>query len=332
MIGFTMRPTHRYRSVLALVLCVALLAGSGMLLVPAGTPEANFVEYRMPGPQDAPIAIAAAVDGTIWFTMDHTDAIGRIRAAQLELLPISGPNIEPTGLGVGQDGSAWFTDMAGRAVARVTPSGGVSRFTIDTPIVRLGRLAMAPDGSAWFAEPTRSSITRLKDGEFTRYQVETSSGVPYGVAVSPDGTVWATLQDGNQLLRISPEGAVKNLEMPRPSTLPTDIAAGADESVWFIQFRANRIGRWRNGKFDDFEVAKERVGLSGLAVAPDGAVWFGMLRRSSLGRLRGGELKVFKLPRETARPYTIAIDPAGNVWYADITGYVGMLQARHTRQ
>jgi virginiamycin B lyase len=332
MIGIRLRPTHQRGFVLALVLCAALLAGSGMLLAPVGTPAADFVEYRMPGQHDAPIAVAAAVDGTIWFTMDRTGTIGRIRAAQLEQLPTSGPNIEPTGLGVGQDGSAWFTDMAGRAVVRVAPSGEVSRFTIDTPIVRLGRLAIGPDGSAWFAEPTRSSITRLKDGEFTRYQVETSSGVPYGVAVSPGGTVWATLQGGNQLLRISPEGAVESLEMPRPGTLPTDIAAGADGSVWFIQFRANRIGRWRDGKFEDFEIAKESVGLSGLAVAPDGAVWFGMLRRSSLGRLRGGELKVFKLPRETARPYTIAIDPAGNVWYADITGYVGMLPARHTRQ
>jgi virginiamycin B lyase len=332
MIGLRMRPTRRRASVLTLVLCAALLAGSGILLVPAGTPAADFVEYRMPGPYDAPIAIAAAVDGTIWFTMDHTDAIGRIRAAQLELLPTSGPNIEPTGLGVGQDGSAWFTDMAGRAVARVAPSGEVSRFTIDTPIVRLGRLAIGPDGSTWFAEPTRSSITRLKNGEFTRYQVEPSLGVPYGVAVSPDGTVWATLQGGNQLLRISAQGAVESLEVPRSGTLPTDIAVGADKSVWFIQFRANRIGRWRDGRFEDFEIAKESVGLSGLAVAPDGAVWFGMVRRSSLGRLRGGELKVFKLPRETARPYTVTIDPVGNVWYADITGYVGMLQARHARR
>lgn len=332
MIGSRLRPTHRRGSVLALALCAALLAGSGMLLVPAGTPAADFVEYRMPGPQDAPIAIAAASDGTIWFTMDRTDAIGRIRAAQLERLPTFGPNIEPTGLGVGQDGSVWFTDMAARAVARVAPSGEVSRFTIDTPIVRLGRLAIGPDGSAWFAEPTRSSITRLKDGTFTRYQVGPSSGVPYGVAVSPGGTVWATLQGGNQLVRISAGGTVDSLEVPRPGTLPTDIAAGADGSVWFIEFRANRIGRWRDGKFDEFEIAKESVGLSGLAVAPDGAVWFGMLRRSSLGRLRGGELKVFKLPRETARPYTITIDPAGNVWYADISGYVGMLPAHYTRR
>jgi virginiamycin B lyase len=108
------------------------------------------------------------------------------------------------------------------------------------------------------------------------------------------------------------------------------VAVGADGSVWFLQFRANRIGQLKDGKFADFAVAKENAGLSGLAVAADGAVWFGMMRRASLGRLRGGRIDTFRLPRENARPYSLAIDREGNVWYADITGYVGMLPARQT--
>ena len=78
-----------------------------------------------------------------------------------------------------------------------------------------------------------------------------------------------------------------------PGAVPTDIAIGRDGSVWFLEFRGNRIGRWRDGKFSDFEVAKENAGLSGLTVAGDGTVWFGMVRSSSLGRLRALSL----LPR-----------------------------------
>jgi virginiamycin B lyase len=321
----------RSKLVLVLLICAGLLAGVGARLVFPRSPAVRFVEYRMPEPYDAPIAIAAAADGTIWFTIDRAHSIGRIRAGRLERLPTSGPNIEPTGLGIGQDGSAWFTDMAARALGRISPTGEVSRFTLDTPIARLGRLAVAPEGAAWFAESTGSSVTRLKDGKFTRHQVEPSRGGPYGVAVAPDGSVWATLQSGNQLLRISAAGTVETLEIPRPGAVPTDIATGSDGSVWYIQFRANRIGRWRSGKFEDFEVTEENAGLSGLAVASDGSVWFGMLRRSSLGRLRDGKVKAFELPRDNARPYTLVVDPAGNVWYADITGYIGMLPADQTR-
>jgi virginiamycin B lyase len=296
------------------------------------SPAAAFVEHRMNDPHDAPIAIAAARDGTVWFTIDHADAIGRIRNGRVERLPTQGRNIEPIGLAVAADGSAWFTDIAARSVARIDSSGEVTRFALDTPIVRLGRLAIAPDGGAWFAEATASSVTRLKDGIFTRHAIDSRRGGPYGIAVAADGTVWATLQGGNQLLRIPPEGADATIDVPRPGAVPTDVAVGHDGSVWFLQFRANRVGQFKDGRFFDFVVAKENAGLSGLAVAADGAVWFGMVRASSLGRLRDGNIEVFRLPRDDARPYSVAVDPDGNVWYADIRGYVGMLPTKYARR
>ena len=56
--------------------------------------------------------------------------------------------------------------------------GEIARFVLDTPITRLGRLAVAPDGAAWFADPTGYGMTRLKDGVFTRYQIESARGGP----------------------------------------------------------------------------------------------------------------------------------------------------------
>ena len=169
------------------LLAIAVLAVAGLTWIRGWTPAAAFVEHSMSDPHDAPIAIAAARDGTIWFTIDHADAIGRIRNGRVERLPTQGRNIEPVGLAVAADGSAWFTDIAARSVARIDSSGEVTRFALDTPIVRLGRLAIAPDGAAWFAESTTSSVTRLKDGKFTRHSVDSRRGGPYGVAVTADG-------------------------------------------------------------------------------------------------------------------------------------------------
>jgi len=125
---------------LVAMLCIAVLAGGALVLVRAVAKE-KFVEYRMGEPEDAPIAIAAGIDGSIWFTIDHADAIGRVRNGRIERLPTSNRNIEPLGLAVAADGSAWFTDIAARSVARVDGSGAVARFALDTPIVRLGRFA-----------------------------------------------------------------------------------------------------------------------------------------------------------------------------------------------
>jgi virginiamycin B lyase len=310
----------------ATVLGVAVIAGGAAVLMRA-LPQHRFVEYPMAEPQDAPIAIAAGADGSVWFTMDHADAIGRLRDGRIERLPTTTRNVEPLGLAVADDGSAWYTDIAARAIARTSSTGEIVRFVLDTPIARPARLAIAPDGAVWFADPTGYATTRLKDGVFSRHRIESARGGPYGVAVTAAGTVWATLQNGNQLLRIAPDGTGATFDLPRPGAVPTDIAVGPDGSVWFLEFRANRVGRFHNGRFSDVEASEQNAGLSGLAVAQNGDVWFGMLRRASLGRLRDGNVAVFALPRDNARPFSIAVDRSGNVWYADISGYVGMLPA-----
>jgi virginiamycin B lyase len=325
-----MRVPLSRRNGLFLVLALAALGLAGTIaFLFRGGPQ--FVEFRMPEAQESPTAIAAGADGVVWFTIDRSDSIGRVRNGAIERVLTSGRNIEPLGLGVAPDGSAWFTDTIGGAIARVTPVGELSRFKLDTPIVRFGRLAVAPDGSAWFAESTHYSITQLKDGSLIRHEVESPRGGPFGVAVTPSGVVWATLQSGDQLLRIDIDGHANTFDVPHPGAVPTDIAVGPDGSAWFLEIRGNRIGSLHDGKFAEFEVGVENAGLSGIAVAGDGSVWFGMLREASLGRLRDGKIAIFPLPRKDARPFGIAVDPANNIWYADISGYVGMLPARFAR-
>ena len=136
----------------AAVIALATLAAAGVYLAWGGGGAPQFVEYPMPEPEDMPIGIAAAADGTVWFSIGGADAIGRVRDGELERLPKPGKSVEPIGIDVAPDGSAWYTDIAAQVVSRMTPSGEVSSFRLNTPMVRLGRLAVAPDGAAWFAD------------------------------------------------------------------------------------------------------------------------------------------------------------------------------------
>lgn len=290
----------------------------------ASQPE--FVEYKMDDPHDVPTAIAAAPDGSIWFTIDSASAVGRLQDGKLIRLAKPTQNLEPIGLAVAADGSAWFTDAPAKQVSRMTPAGELTAVTLDMPIARLGGIAAAPDGSVWFAEGSAYSITRLKDGVLQRHVIKSPRGGPYGVAVGPDGTVWATLQAANQVLRIGADGAMHAFDIPTRGSAPSDIRVDAQGVVWFLEFRGNKLGRLENGKFREFELDAHGAAPTGLAVAPDGAVWFGMLRTGSLGRFNDGKIRTVTLPRENARPYSVSVDPAGNVWYTDISGYVGMLK------
>ena len=315
---------------LALVAAVAIAAFAWKR---ASAPAvASVVEYAMLEPRDTPTALAIGPDGTVWFTIDFAAAIGRVRDGRVERLPKPRISLEPVGIAVTPDGAAWFTDAEARQVSRMALSGEISSITLDTPVARLGKVAAAADGSVWFSEATAYSITRVKDGKLKRHVIDSVRGGPLGVAVAPDGSVWATLQGANQLLRIAADGRMSTFDIPTRSSSPADIAVGADGSVWFLEFRGNKIGRFADGRFEEFPAGEQSAGLTGLAVAPDGSVWFGMLRKGSLGRLRDGKIEELKLPREGARPYGVAVDPAGNVWYTDITGYVGMLKAEAAKK
>ena len=285
------------------------------------------VEYAMAVATDIPTAVAAAPDGSVWFTIDFGEGIGLLRNGRVERLPKKGRNVEPIGLGVDATGAAWFTDPSAIAVMRATASGELQSFPLGTPIARLGRLAVAPDGAVWFAESTAYSITRLKDGVLQRHDIQSLRGGPYGVAVAGDGTVWATLQSANQVMRITPSGEMTQYDLPASGASPTDVATDPKGGVWLIEFRGNKVAHFADGKFTEYPLPEGKAAPSGITVAPDGSVWFGVLRGGALGRLRDGKMDFFALPRENARPYTLAADAKGNIWYADISGFVGMIPA-----
>jgi virginiamycin B lyase len=311
---------------------VAIVAGAVWLFLSLSGPSAQVIEYQVQDGAPMPTAITAGPDGSIWFTIDLMDSLGRLHDGHIAFLPTGMKAIEPVGLAAAPDGSAWFTDNAAHAISRMAPSGEVTRIPLDTPSVRLGRLAVGANGVVWFAEETGYSISEIRDGAVVRHYYDSPRGGPYGVAVAPDGTAWASLQSGNQILRIGTDGSVKAYDLPNAASVPSDVAVGPDGAVWFLEYRADAIGRLAGDKIQEFPVGEQTVGLTGLAVTPDGAVWFGMLRDGSLGRLRDGKIVRFRLPRSHARPYTLAADRDGNVWYADIAGYVGMLPAHDARQ
>lgn len=329
---------RRPRLWLTLGACLAVI-GVALAVALGASPwtQSGFVEHRMPARTDIPVSIAAARDGAVWFTIDFSDTIGRMKDGRIQKVHKGSENLEPLGLASDADGSAWFTDSRMRAISRLSSDGTLTSFDLATPVARLGRLAVGPDGAVWFAEPTTVSVTRLKAGVFTRHAVAPVAGAgegsagPFGVAVDASGAVWATLPQDNKLVRITATGDIIAFELPTRHSGPGDIAVDARDNVWVLEQAANRIARFTAGRFEELPIPTPNAGITGLAVAPDGSVWFAELRGHKLGRVRGGEIKEFTLPRAEARPIGVAVDAANNVWYADLSGWIGMLRADRAR-
>jgi virginiamycin B lyase len=318
---------------------IAVLLAVMVVLALRVGPWANwgFTEYRMLSRTDIPAAIAVARDGTVWFTIEFSDAIGLMRNGEIKRIRKGSQNMEPLGLAVDTDSFAWFADSPKGVIFRISPQGEMQSFSLSMPVVKFGRLAIAPDGALWFAEPVPVSVTQFKDGKFTRFAVgpPAPTGLdnvaPFGVAVDAGGTVWATLQNANKLVRITPSGEVTPFTVPTRRSGLADVAVDPSGAVWFIEIVGNKIGRFAEGRFQEFPIPTPNAALTSLAVAPDGAVWFTELRGHKLGRLRNGVVTEFALPRPEARPFGIAVDAANNVWYTDLSGWLGRLAAERAK-
>ena len=310
-----------------------------------GGPDLRGIEeYKLPAGVAFPVAIAVAPDRSgVWFTLESSNRLGVLRPdGEFGFVRKEFESIEPLGLAIDGSGAAWFTEAPKRTIVRITLDGAFASFPLDTPVARLGRLAVGPDNTVWFAEATRASVTQLnQSGQLIRHPVSTASttpstaraadGVPFGVAVAPDGTVWATLQITDALLRIAPNGEKTLIEVPIRQAGLTDVAVAKDGAVWFLAAGANKIGRYAGGRFEEFAMPTPNAGLTALAVAPDGAAWFTALRAHKLGRVQHGVVTEFALPRANARPIGIAVDADNTVWYADLAGWIGKLSAERAR-
>jgi len=321
----------------ALVVFVGIVLAAGAFLWWPGKPSSwGFREIQLES-GDIPVGIAVAGDGTVWFTLEGASALGLVRDGRVRKIPKGADSVEPLGLALDASGRAWYTEAPKQRVARASADGSIATFSLATPVARLGRLAVAPDGGVWFAEASLVSVTHLSDGRLTRHVLgslnpaEPMDAAPFGIAVSRGGHVWATLQKANKLLQISPSGDKRAFDVPTRGSGLGDVAVDADGVVWFVELAANKIGRFADGRFEEFAVSTPSAGLTGLAVAPDGAAWFTELRGHKLGRLHAGAITEYVLPRPDARPFGIAVDAGNNVWYTDLSGWIGRLDADRAR-
>ncbi len=313
-----------------LIALTAIVIGAWAMWRVAPPPQVPMTEYPMLQPNDIPAAIAVGKDGAVWFTIDFSNAIGVFRNGKIERIPKGGTNRDPIGIDVDDAGNAWYADTGALSIGRVSKNNEIKNFSLGTPIARMNRLAIAPDGAVWFAENSSNSVTRLKDDTLERYDMQATRGTPYGIAVDKHGNAWATLQAAGQIVRINTQGKLDWFWVPTPASAPTDIVADRDGTIWFLEFRSNKLGRFKNEEFSEYPVPSEFsiAGLAGLAAAPNSDIWFAMVREHALGRFRNGAFKTFTLRRPDARPMGVTVDPGGNVWYVDVKGYLGMIAAK----
>src|SRR5258708_25185668 len=73
-----------------------------------------------------------------------------------------------------------------------------------------------------------SATAWTKVGTITEFPVPTSSSGPNGITAGPDGNLWFTESNANQIGRITTSGGVTEFPVPTTSSDPIGITAGPD--------------------------------------------------------------------------------------------------------
>jgi streptogramin lyase len=193
-----------------------------------------------------------------------------------------------------------------------------------------------PTGTATTGTATTGlTPTRAPTLDITTFSLG-SQGNVNSIAAGPDGNLWFTSfaqypPDGTfgaaTVGRVTMAGAVTRFPLPSARSAPSNITAGPDGNLWFVDRAGNTIGRiTTSGMVTEFSLpttsGQTTTELFGIASGLDGNLWFTWRRlgprldQARIGRITpSGAITAFplSLPFDAVRGITSG--PDGNLWF-----------------
>jgi len=269
---------------LAAIVAVAVkLAGAGASTVRvapnsvAGIDPASDRVVGAVGVGIRPGAIAYGA-GSLWTANLDDQTISRIDPGSMRVLgTIATPAGQPTGIAGTADG-LWV--VQGTVNPNATAAGSISVARIDPefnsfgPSTRIDNVipegpgAVAVQGNSVWVAPSTGLLTQLDgaSGAITR-QLDPNAG-PAGIAITPDGAIWLTDSDANEVVRVDPTGVLTPIPV---GNNPAAIAAGAG-AVWVVDSLDDTMVRIDPDSRSITDTIPVGDSPAGIAVG-DGSVW-----------------------------------------------------------
>jgi streptogramin lyase len=179
------------------------------------------------------------------------------------------------------------------------------------------------------AETIHLSVTQLEDrclpstvSGISEFLVPTAGSAPFAIAKGPDGNLWFTEFNGNQIGRVTPAGVVGQFGGLTAGAVPLGITLGPDGNLWFVEHAANQIGRITpSGRVSEFGGLTAGSLPLGITSGPDGNLWFTETVGNRIGRITpAGVVTEFGGLTPNSVPDRITSGPDGNLWFTEFAG------------
>jgi virginiamycin B lyase len=213
-----------------------------------GPAEVSFKEWQAPTPGSRPHDPLAAKDGSLWYTGQLANVLGRVdpKTGEIKEFHLKTEHSGPHGLMEDGNGNIWYTGNTGSLIGKLDPrTGAVTEY----PTPESGdphTLIFDKDGILWFTMQTLNRIGRLdpKTGEIKLLTPPTANSRPYGMALNSKGTVFFVEFGSNKVGSIDPKTMqFREYPLPDAASRPRRIAITSDDIVWYSDYSRGYLGR-----------------------------------------------------------------------------------------
>jgi virginiamycin B lyase len=248
-----------------------------------GPAKVSFREWRAPTPGSRPHDPLAAKDGSLWYTGQMANVLGRIdpNTGEVREFHLKTAHSGPHGLQEDRDGNIWYTGNTGSLIGKLDPRTG--------------------------------AVTEYKTPE---------AGDPHTLIFDNSGILWFTMQNANHIGRLDPKsGEIKLLTPPTANARPYGMALNSKGTVFFVEFGTNQVGSVdpKTMEFHEYKLPDAAARPRRIAITGDDTVWYSDYARGYLGHLDPATGKVTEWPSPSgpkSEPYGIsAISDV--IWYSE---------------
>ena len=266
---------------LFLFVLAATLAGSTTV----GVLNVQVTEYEVPTPRSRPHDPALASDGSLWYTGQGANKLGRLdpKTGEFKEFALKTAGSGPHGLVADKDGNIWFTAISGGYVGKLDPkTGEIAEYRpADGTKIDPHTPVFDHDGILWFTNEDTNFIGRLdpKTGKMSLTAVPTPHAVPYGIVILPNNTPFFCEFGSNKLGSIDPNTMkIREYSLPAAGAHPRRIALAPDGTVYYTDFARGYLGHFdpSSGTLIKEWLSPGGTGSEpyGIAITGDGEVWY----------------------------------------------------------
>jgi virginiamycin B lyase len=253
-----------------------------------GPAEVTITEWMAPTLGSRPHDPLSTADGRVWWSGQFTDRLGYVNPATGELREFALPEgARPHGLVEDAEGNIWYTGIGANHIGMLDQNTG------EVTTYPIPEAAVVPEGA-------RGPHTPIFD---------------------QNGTLFFTLQSGMVGRLVPSTGEMHIAASPTEGTYPYGIQVNADNEVWYVDFRGNRLGHVDSETMviTEHELPNPDSRPRRIAITSDNVIWYTDYPRGYLGRFDPATGDVQEWPSPSgpdSLPYGIAaIDNV--IWYSE---------------